>query len=72
MAIASTTTTNRRLLDWVDEVTALCAPERVEWCDGSEEEFRRLCELMVDRRGASEQVNWFAWDLAANRPAAAP
>jgi hypothetical protein len=24
---------------------------------------------VVDRRGGSEQVKWFAWDLARNRPA---
>ena len=44
------TTSNRRLLDWVDEMAALCAPDRVEWCDGSQEELERLCRLLVDRR----------------------
>jgi type VI protein secretion system component Hcp len=24
---------------------------------------------VIDRRGSREQVNWFAWDLAENRPA---
>jgi phosphoenolpyruvate carboxykinase (GTP) len=45
---APTTTTNRRLLDWVQEVADLCQPDQVEWCDGSEEEYDRLCQLLVD------------------------
>ena len=41
-------TTNQKLLDWVDEVAALCTPDRVEWCDGSQEEYDRLCQLLVE------------------------
>ncbi|MBA3267776.1 MAG: phosphoenolpyruvate carboxykinase (GTP) [Acidimicrobiia bacterium] len=44
----SSSTTNERLLDWVDEVAALCTPAEIEWCDGSEEEYDRLCRLMVE------------------------
>jgi phosphoenolpyruvate carboxykinase (GTP) len=41
-------TANRKLLAWVDEAAALTGADRVEWCDGSDEEFGRLCQLLVD------------------------
>ncbi|HXW33706.1 MAG TPA: phosphoenolpyruvate carboxykinase (GTP) [Acidimicrobiales bacterium] len=40
-------TTNQKLLEWVDEVVSLAVPDRVEWCDGSAEEYERLCALLV-------------------------
>jgi phosphoenolpyruvate carboxykinase (GTP) len=40
-------TTNAALLAWVDEMAELCWPESVHWCDGSDEEYQALCDLMV-------------------------
>ena len=41
-------TTNAGLLRWVDEAIALCEPDEVHWCDGSAEEYDRLCRLLVE------------------------
>lgn len=38
---------NRRLLEWVKEVAELCEPDRIYWCNGSQEEYDQLCEQMV-------------------------
>jgi phosphoenolpyruvate carboxykinase (GTP) len=40
-------TTNHELLNWVREMTELCRPNQVQWCDGSEQEYQSLCDLMV-------------------------
>jgi phosphoenolpyruvate carboxykinase (GTP) len=45
---AAPTTTNQRLLSWVEEMVTLCQPDRVEWCDGSQEEYDRLCQRLVE------------------------
>ena len=39
---------NERLNAWVDEMTALCKPDQVHWCNGSQEEYDRLCEQLVN------------------------
>jgi phosphoenolpyruvate carboxykinase (GTP) len=38
---------NAKLEAWVQETAALCQPARIEWCDGSQPEFDRLCDLLV-------------------------
>ena len=41
-------TENKKLLEWVEQVATLAKPDRIEWCDGSQEEWDRLTELMVE------------------------
>ena len=41
-------TKHKRLIAWVEEMTKLCKPERVVWCDGSQQESDRLCNEMVE------------------------
>ena len=48
--------TNHALMSWVREVESLCQPDRVVWCDGSEEEKRRLVDLAV-RQGDVELLD---------------
>jgi phosphoenolpyruvate carboxykinase (GTP) len=41
-------TKNQRLLAWVDQVVELTQPDDIHWCDGSAEEYDRLCQVLVD------------------------
>jgi phosphoenolpyruvate carboxykinase (GTP) len=41
-------TKNTALIEWVEEWAAVLAPERVEWCDGSEEQYQAQCRRLVE------------------------
>jgi len=37
------------LKGWVDQLREEFSPDEVYWCDGSKEEYDRLCQLLVDK-----------------------
>ncbi len=39
---------HKALLKWVQELRELCKPEKVHWCDGSQEEYDELCRSMEE------------------------
>ena len=47
---------NKMLIDWVKETAALCKPDKIYWCDGSEEEYNKLCQDLVDA-GVFKKLN---------------
>lgn len=40
--------TNKELIKWVTKTAEHCQADNVHWCDGSQEEYDRLCEEMVE------------------------
>ncbi|MGH1471483.1 MAG: phosphoenolpyruvate carboxykinase (GTP) [Cellvibrionaceae bacterium] len=50
------TTKNTALLQWVEEMTTLCQPDNVVWCDGSDQEYNAMWELMV-KSGAAKKLD---------------
>jgi len=42
------TTKNQKLAAWVSDVAALTQPNNIVWCDGSELEYQKIVDLMLD------------------------
>lgn len=46
--IENAPTRNKQILEWVEEIAELAQPDRIEWCDGSQEEWDRLTSELVE------------------------
>ncbi len=49
-------TSNVKLKNWVEEMAALCQPDRIHFCDGSQEEYDEMFRLML-ASGTAERLN---------------
>ena len=49
-------TKNKKVLDWVKEMATLCQPDNVYWCDGTAQEYTRLCNELV-KKGTFIKLN---------------
>lgn len=47
---------NQKLIQWVKETAELTKPDKIHWCDGSQEEYDRLCEELV-QAGTFKRLN---------------
>ena len=47
---------NANLIAWVADMAALTQPDAIYWCDGSDEEYARLCQQLVDA-GTFKKLN---------------
>jgi phosphoenolpyruvate carboxykinase (GTP) len=47
-AAAAAATKNQKLISWVEDFAELTQPDSIHWCDGSAEEYDRLCQELVE------------------------
>ncbi len=56
MIETSAPTKHQRLTAWVSEIAELTQPQDIHWCDGSDAEYERLCQTLIDA-GTFQRLN---------------
>ncbi|HEY3938780.1 MAG TPA: phosphoenolpyruvate carboxykinase (GTP) [Bryobacteraceae bacterium] len=59
-AAAEPLSTNKHLVRWVDKMAELTKPSAIHWVDGSEGEYRALCDRLVEA-GTFTKLNQKLW-----------
>ena len=49
-------TKNKKLEHWVDEMTTLCQPDNVVWCDGSKDEWSSMWDILI-KSGTAKKLD---------------
>lgn len=49
-------TISKKLQNWVDECANLCKPDSIHWCDGSDEEYNKLAQMLIEK-GVVKKLN---------------
>ena len=49
-------TKNKKLGRWVDEMTTLCQPDNVVWCDGSKDEWSSMWDILI-KSGTAKKLD---------------
>lgn len=49
-------TNHKKLQEWVDQMTQLCQPDKVVWCDGSEAEYNAMWDILIGS-GTAKKLN---------------
>jgi phosphoenolpyruvate carboxykinase (GTP) len=52
----SSSSNNKKLLAWVDEMATLCQPDNIVWCDGTDAEWDAMWDIMV-KGGTAVKLN---------------